>query len=188
MAAGIAYVPEERKALGLFLDRSVEDNLACACLFGKVEGGRSKDEGGTATGERREVRGEGQRLRPRELAEDYSRRLSIKARDFEQEVSGLSGGNQQKVLLGRWMATQPKVLIVDEPTRGVDIGAKGEIHRMLRAYAEQGAGVIVVSSEMPELLGLCDRILVMREGRVVGEVQGPSMTEERLIELAMGRG
>jgi ABC-type sugar transport system ATPase subunit len=242
MAAGIAYVPEERKALGLFLDRSVEDNLACACLFGKVEGRGSKGEGlrsevgkeiaseplspapeergvgerGSGSGdvriEGRALKVEGdvaaglrpgpgeskvegrkskvasRRFRPRELAEDYSRRLSIKARDVEQEVSGLSGGNQQKVLLARWMATQPKVLIVDEPTRGVDIGAKGEIHRMLRAYAEGGAGVIVVSSEMPELLGLCDRILVMREGRIVGEVQGPSMTEERLIELAMGRG
>ena len=166
MADGIGYVPEERKTLGLFLDRSLEDNLASACMFGQKD----------------------HRVRPQDVAKEYSLKMAIKARDVEQEVSSLSGGNQQKVLLARWMATRPQVLIVDEPTRGVDIGAKGEIHRLLREYAEQGNGVIVVSSEMPELLGLCDRILVMREGRIVGEVQGPAMTEERLIELAMGRG
>jgi len=168
IAAGIAYVPEDRKTLGLFLDRSVEDNVASANLA------------------RCSRRGLVRSSLTRRLAVEACRLLAIKARDVEQEVSSLSGGNQQKALLARWLATEPKVLIVDEPTRGVDIGAKSEIHRILREYAQKGNGVIVVSSEMPELLGLCDRILVMREGRIAGEAQGPAMTEERLIELAMG--
>ncbi|HTQ08454.1 MAG TPA: ATP-binding cassette domain-containing protein, partial [Fimbriimonadaceae bacterium] len=168
VAVGLAYLPEDRKTLGLFLDRSVEDNVASAnlprCSRGAmVDGSKTHD-----------------------LATRSVRQLAIKVRDVEQEVSSLSGGNQQKVLLARWLATNPKVLIVDEPTRGVDIGAKSEIHRMLREYASQGNGVIVVSSEMPELLGLCDRILVMREGRIAGEASGSEMTEERLIEFAMG--
>jgi ABC-type sugar transport system ATPase subunit len=168
MRNGVAYVPEERKTLGLFLDRTVEDNVACACL------GECSRRG---------------LVRPRlthDLAAEYCRKLEVKARDVEQEVSALSGGNQQKVLLARWMATQPKVLIVDEPTRGVDVGAKGEIHKMLREYASEGNGVIAVSSEMPEIIGLCDRVIVLREGRVAGEVPGAEATEERLIELAVG--
>ena len=100
-------------------------------------------------------------------------------------MQSLSGGNQQKALLARWLATSPKVLIVDEPTRGIDVGAKAEIHRMLREYAAAGNGVIVVSSEMPELIGLCDRILVLHEGRLAGEVAGEAATEEALIHLAM---
>ena len=102
-------------------------------------------------------------------------------------MAHLSGGNQQKALLARWMATRPSILIVDEPTRGVDVGAKGEIHRMLREYAEAGNGVIVVSSEMPEIIGLCDRVIVLREGRIAGEVPGHEASEERLIGLAMGQ-
>jgi len=168
IAAGLAYVPEDRKTLGLFLDRSVEDNVASANLV------------------RCSRRGLLRSSLSRHLAVEACRLLAIKARDVEQEVSSLSGGNQQKALLARWLATEPKVLIVDEPTRGVDIGAKSEIHRILREYAQKGNGVIVVSSEMPELLGLCDRILVMREGRIAGEASGATMTEERLIELAMG--
>ena len=101
-------------------------------------------------------------------------------------MASLSGGNQQKVLLARWLATQPKVLIVDEPTRGVDVGAKGEIHRMLRDYANAGNGVIVVSSEMPELLGLCDRIIVDARGaRVRRGARGNLATERDLINLAV---
>jgi ribose transport system ATP-binding protein len=103
-----------------------------------------------------------------------------------QEIRNLSGGNQQKALLARWLATSPKVLIVDEPTRGIDIGAKAEIHRLLREYAEAGNGVMVVSSEMPELLGLCDRILVLHEGALAGEVNGRTATEQELIHLATG--
>jgi len=101
-------------------------------------------------------------------------------------VRDLSGGNQQKTLLARSLAATPKVLMVDEPTRGIDVGAKAEIHALLRDYARAGRGVVVISSEMPELIGLCDRILVMREGRLAGEVEGRTATERELIQLAAG--
>ena len=112
--------------------------------------------------------------------------LKIIGWDPAQEIRNLSGGNQQKALLARWLATAPKVLIVDEPTRGIDIGAKAEIHRLLREDAGAGNGVIVVSSEMPELLGLCDRILVLHEGALAGEADGRTATEQELIHLATG--
>jgi ribose transport system ATP-binding protein len=166
--AGIAYVPEDRKSQGLFLDQSVQDNILSAGLERCSRGGF---------------------LRPglcRELAEAYRRELKITMRDPGQELRALSGGNQQKTLLARWLAASPKVLIVDEPTRGIDVGAKVGIHRLLREFAETGQGVIVVSSEMPELIGLCDRILVLYEGRLAGEVSGPAATEQGLIQLAMG--
>ena len=166
--AGIAYVPEDRTAQGLFLDQSVQDNILCAGLKRCSRGGF---------------------LRPsvcRELAEEHRRQLGIAMRDPDQEMRTLSGGNQQKVLLARWLAVSPRVLIVDEPTRGIDVGAKVEIHRLLRAYAEAGNGVIIVSSEMPELIGLCDRIIVLHEGRLAGEVSGEGATERGLIQLAAG--
>jgi ribose transport system ATP-binding protein len=166
--AGIAYVPEDRKSQGLFLDQSVQDNILCAGLERCSRGGF---------------------MRPslcRELADRYRRGLRITMRDLDQEMSALSGGNQQKILLARWLAASPRVLIVDEPTRGIDVGAKVEIHRLLREYAAAGNGVIVVSSEMPELIGLCDRILVLHEGRLAGEVSGEAATEQGLIRLAMG--
>jgi ribose transport system ATP-binding protein len=168
MAAGIAYVPEDRKSQGLFIDQSVQDNIVCARL-------RTCSRGGF--------------LRPelcRETAEGFRRDLRIVLRDPRQQVGDLSGGNQQKTLLARWLAVSPKVLIVDEPTRGIDIGAKVEIHRLLREYASAGNGVIMVSSEMPELIGLCDRIIVLHEGRLAGEVAGDSATEQELIRLATG--
>ncbi|MDR3688951.1 MAG: sugar ABC transporter ATP-binding protein [Fimbriimonas sp.] len=168
IASGLAYVPEDRKTLGLFLDRSIEDNLASANLDRCSRSGVVVSE------------------RTHDLASKACRRLGIRSQSVDQVVSSLSGGNQQKTLLARWLATEPKVLIVDEPTRGVDVGAKSEIHRILREFADQGRGVIVVSSEMPELIGLCDRILVMHEGRIVGEASGVDMTEQRLIDLAIG--
>ena len=166
--AGIAYVPEDRKTQGLFLDRSLEENLLCGNLQRCSRGGV--------------VRGSLSRA----LAEEYCRRLAVKAKGIDQEMRDLSGGNQQKVLLARWLAAAPRVLIVDEPTRGIDVGAKAEIHRLLREYAAAGNGVIVVSSEMPELIGLCDRILVLHEGRLAGEIPGQTATEQELIHLATG--
>ncbi len=168
--AGIAYVPEDRKSQGLFLDQSVEDNI----LSAKLEQGSSHGF-----------------IRPslrRAIAERYRDELKIVLRDPDQPVSDLSGGNQQKTLLARWLAASPKVLVIDEPTRGIDVGAKVEIHRLLRDYARAGNGVIVVSSEMPELIGLCDRILVLHEGRLAGEVDGRTATEQELIHLATGGG
>ncbi len=166
--AGIAYVPEDRKTQGLFLDQSIEENILSASLGECSRAGFIR--------------------KPlfRSLGDKYRRQLKIACNDLGQEIRTLSGGNQQKALLARWLATAPKVLIVDEPTRGIDVGAKAEIHRLLREYAEAGNGVIVVSSEMPELLGLCDRILVLHEGRLAGEVDGRTATERELIHLATG--
>jgi ribose transport system ATP-binding protein len=167
--AGVAYVPEDRKAQGLFLDLSVEENI----LGGRL--GRCSRAGF---------------VRPalcRDLAERFRRELRIVMRDPGQPVRDLSGGNQQKTLLARWLAASPKALIVDEPTRGIDVGAKVEIHALLRGYAQAGHGVIVISSEMPELIGLCDRILILHEGRLVGEVDGWTATEGALIQLAAGQ-
>jgi len=166
--AGIAYMPEDRKSQGLFFDQSVQDNILCARLR------QCSHRGFLRTG------------LCREIAEGYRRDLRIAMRDPGQEARDLSGGNQQKTLLARWLAVSPKVLIVDEPTRGIDIGAKAEIHWLLREYADAGNGVIMVSSEMPELIGLCDRIIVLHEGRLAGEVSGETATERELIHLAMG--
>ena len=166
--AGIAYLPEDRKTQGLFLERSVEENLLCGNMA------------------RCSQRGVVRRPLSRELAERACESLAIRARDVEQVIGTLSGGNQQKALLARWLAAKPLVLMVDEPTRGIDVGAKAEIYRLLREYAGSGHGVIVVSSEMPELIALCDRILVMFEGRIVGEVPGETATEQQLIRLATG--
>ena len=166
--AGIAYMPEDRGALGLFPGLSVQDNIICASLArcsraGFLQAGLCRD-----------------------LVERYRRDLKIVLRDPGEEARDLSGGNQQKALLARWLAVSPKALIVDEPTRGVDVGAKAEIHGILRAYAAAGHGVIMVSSEMPELIGLCDRILLLHEGRLAGEVPGATATERELIHLALG--
>jgi len=166
--AGIAYVPEDRKTQGLFLDQSLEDNIVCGNF------------------DRCSWKGIVLKSLSRKFADDYCRRFRIGARGIDQEIRTLSGGNQQKALLARWSATLPKVFIVDEPTRGIDVGAKAEIHRLLRQYADAGNGVIVVSSEMPELIGLCDRILVLHEGRLAGEVAGSAATEEALIHMALG--
>ena len=168
--AGLAYLPEDRKTQGLFLTTSLEENMICGNL------GRCSLSG---------------ILRPslsRQLSKSACRQLNIRANDVDQEIGTLSGGNQQKVLLARWMAAQPKVLMVDEPTRGIDVGAKAEIHQLLRDYARAGHGVMVASSEMPELLGLCDRIIVMHEGRLAGELPGATATENELIQLATGSG
>jgi ABC-type sugar transport system ATPase subunit len=104
---------------------------------------------------------------------------------LDQLVSKLSGGNQQKVVLGRWLARQPKALILDEPTRGIDVGAKAEIYRLIAQVAAQGVALLVISSELPELIGLADRILVMAEGRIVGELSREKASEERILKLAM---
>jgi ribose transport system ATP-binding protein len=117
---------------------------------------------------------------------DIVRNLDIKTPSLEQQVMNLSGGNQQKVMLAKWLVINPKVLIVDEPTRGVDVGVKADVHRLLRDLANQGVGVIMISSELPEVLGMSDRILVMREGRIVGEVPRAEATEERVMAYAAG--
>ena len=114
--------------------------------------------------------------------------LGIKAADLGAAVGTLSGGNQQKVMLAKWLNTAPRILIVDEPTRGIDIGAKAEVHRLLRDLASEGVAIMVISSDLPEVLSLADRVLVMREGRLVGEFEGEAASEEKVMRLAVGSG
>jgi L-arabinose transport system ATP-binding protein len=167
LRAGIGFAPEERKEQALLLRRSVRDNISLAILdrLSRLHVVRRKEE--------------------RAIATDYQRRLSIRTPSIEQEVGNLSGGNQQKVVLARWLARRPKALILDEPTRGVDVGAKAEIYSIISDLAGQGVALLVISSEMPELLGLSDRIVVMRDGEISGELTREEATEERLLTLAM---
>ena len=123
----------------------------------------------------------------REATEEMRADLRLKAASIDAEVGTLSGGNQQKVALMKWLVSRCDVLLLDEPTRGVDVGAKVEIYRVINDLAATGAAIVLVSSEMLELIGMCDRALIMRAGRIVGEVVGKDMTEENIIELAMGR-
>ncbi|WP_037835490.1 sugar ABC transporter ATP-binding protein [Streptomyces sp. NRRL S-244] len=165
--AGIGLAPEERKAQALFLDRSVRDNIALAVL--------------DRLSRLRFVR----RAAERELALEYTGRLRVRTPSVEREVRTLSGGNQQKVVLARWLARRPKVLILDEPTRGIDVGAKAEIYRIVADLAEAGVALLVISSELPEVLGLADRVLVMQGGRITGELDRSEATEEAVLALAM---
>lgn len=163
---GIGYLPEDRKLLGLFLEMSLKQNVS-ATVLDKVSQGKfvvpSKE---------------------RKLAEDYVEQLSVSTPSVEQEIRRLSGGNQQKILVAKWLAIQPRILIVDEPTRGIDVGAKKEIHHLLRTLAQRGVGVIIISSELPEILGMCDRVLVMHEGAIVAEYAGEQATDENIIRSA----
>ena len=165
IAAGIGYAFEDRKQGGLFLDMSIARNIAAARLnkFG--------------TWWVRENR-------QRAVAADYQRSLRIACRDTGQLVQSLSGGNQQKVVLAKWLLANPKVLIVDEPTRGVDVGAKAEVHNLLYRLSRGGAAVVVISSDLPEILAVCDRIYVMRNGRITGELNRAEATEEKVMRLA----
>jgi L-arabinose transport system ATP-binding protein len=165
--AGIGFAPEERKAQALLMQRSVRDNISLAILD-RIRRARV-----VRRGEEREV------------AQRYTAALRIRTPDIEQVVSSLSGGNQQKVVLARWLARRPRVLILDEPTRGVDVGAKAEIYGVINQLTADGIAVIVISSELPEILGLSDRIVVMQRGRVTGELDHSEATEERVLALAM---
>lgn len=169
IALGLGYLPEDRKAAGLFLDMSVKLNMAAAVI--------DEVSSGLMVSPRKE----------RTLAEQYVQRLDISTAGIEQEIRRLSGGNQQKTLVAKWLAIKPKILIVDEPTRGIDVGAKKAIHFLLRALAESGVGVIMISSELPEVLGMSDRILVMHENAIVAEYHSENATEEKIIRSASGK-
>jgi inositol transport system ATP-binding protein len=166
LKAGIALVPEDRKQQGCFLDHSIRHNLSLPSLKRLSTWGVFVDE----AAERR-------------LVEDYRARLNIRMANDGVAIATLSGGNQQKVLLARCMALSPKVLIVDEPTRGVDVGAKADVHQVLFDMAASGIAVIVISSELPEVMAVSDRIIVFREGRITGTVDGFSADEETLMGL-----
>ncbi len=167
---GIAYVPEDRRRHGLVMDLSVAANTTLAAL--------SKQAGLRALNAAWE----------RGVAAGCVERLAIKTASIFTPVRTLSGGNQQKVCLGRWMATKPSLLILDEPTQGVDVGAKAEIHRLMCDLAEQGLAILMISSELPEILGMSDRIVVMRAGRVAGVLDRAEASQQALLSLALGSG
>jgi rhamnose transport system ATP-binding protein len=169
MAAGIGLVPEDRRQQGLVMDMSVQQNMALASL------GRLRKAGLILASAERA------------LAADWVARLKIKYGRLTDPVSMLSGGNQQKVVLGKWLGRRPTVLIVDEPTRGIDVGTKAEVHHLLADLARSGVGVLMISSELPEVLGASDRILVMREGRLVAEFAHADASEEAIMSAAMGQ-
>jgi ribose transport system ATP-binding protein len=166
---GICYLTEDRKRSGLFLGMSIRDNMISANMRA-VSRGIWLDE-----------------RKAKELVTNYVDRLNIKIVAVEYLISSLSGGNQQKCLVGKWLSIEPKVIIMDEPTRGIDVGAKAEIHNLLRGLAESGVGVIIVSSELPEVLGVSDRTAVIHEGRLAGILSGDAATEENIMMLASGR-
>ncbi|MGF1627776.1 MAG: sugar ABC transporter ATP-binding protein [Alphaproteobacteria bacterium] len=164
---GIAYVPEDRGHQGLVRPMKILENASLAVL-GRVSRKSFID-----------------RKAERQLAVDAVKKFSIRASGIDQVVNKLSGGNQQKVVLGKWLATQPKLLIMDEPTRGIDVGAKAEIHRLMSELAQQGLAILMISSELPEIMGMSDRILVMRQGRVVAEYPRGSATQEKIAGAMM---
>jgi ribose transport system ATP-binding protein len=168
ISAGIGLVPEDRKEQGLVTSLAVMSNISMAHMgsltrFGVLVSGRE-----------------------RRLARDYVERLAIRTPTVEQKAMYLSGGNQQRVVIAKWLATRPKVLIVDEPTRGVDIGAKAEIHNLLRELAADGMAILMISSDMPEILAVSDRVLVMHQGRLAGELSAAAATQEAIMNYAMG--
>jgi ribose transport system ATP-binding protein len=166
MNAGIALVPEDRKRQGLFLEMGVRENLSIASLH------------------REQVGGFLNRYKERALCEEMIPAMRIKTAGVDQPVQFLSGGNQQKVVIGKWLATRPSVFLLDEPTRGVDIGAKQEIYRLMEELAAKGAAVLFVSSDLEEILGLSDRVLVLHEGRLSGELHRNELSEEAVMRLA----
>ena len=167
ISAGLGYVSEDRKESGLFLDMSIRRNISVASLasFG---GWFFRDAAEAA------------------VAHQFREKLRVICRDIEQDAGHLSGGNQQKTLLARWLLVNPRVLIVDEPTRGVDVGAKAEVHQLLRDFARQGHAVVMISSDLPEVMTVSDRIYVMHAGRIAGELSRSAATEEAVMRLAAG--
>ncbi|WP_342363681.1 multiple monosaccharide ABC transporter ATP-binding protein [Terrarubrum flagellatum] len=168
--AGLAYVTEDRKELGLILAEDIRKNVTLANLDA-VAPGRVIDD-----------------MRELKVASDYRNRMRIRCSSVYQESGQLSGGNQQKVVLSKWLFTDPQVLILDEPTRGIDVGAKYEIYCIINELADAGRGVIMISSEMPELLGVCDRICVMNEGAFVGEFPAAEASQEKIMRAIVQKG
>ncbi len=165
---GIGLITEDRKALGLFLRMSVGTNITMKLLarlatFGLIPSGKVK-----------------------KIGTEFSEKLNIRTPSLDQRVRNLSGGNQQKVVIAKWLTLHPRLLILDEPTRGIDVGAKAEIHRLMRELANQGVGIVMISSELPEVLGVSDRVLVMREGRLAAEFDARKTTQDEIMAAATG--
>lgn len=167
MAAGIGLVPEDRKGQGLVLDQSVEENLGLVTMRSATRGGL--------------VDLKGQRAAAARIAEQ----LGVRMAGLHQQVRTLSGGNQQKVVIGKWLLADTRVLILDEPTRGIDVGAKVEIYQLVNELTAQGAAVLMISSDLPEVLGMSDRVLVMAQGRIAGELDADEATQDSVMALAV---
>ncbi|MEY4484709.1 MAG: hypothetical protein RL693_2161, partial [Verrucomicrobiota bacterium] len=170
VAAGLALVPEDRKALGVFLPESVQWNVTLPSLSRDATAGIFLNKEAAAT-----------------MSVAMKDLLHIKAASLDTKVGTLSGGNQQKVALGKWLVMNPKVLLLDEPTRGIDVGAKREIYQLMEKLASEGMAILFVSSEMEEVIALSDRVLVMHEGRLAGELSAADISEESIMRLATGR-
>jgi rhamnose transport system ATP-binding protein len=168
MHAGIAFVPEDRRMQGLVMDLSVARNATLTRMRALTRLGLIR------------VGAENR------LAREWAQRLQLKYHRLDDPVGFLSGGNQQKVVLAKWLATEPKLLILDEPTRGIDVGTKAEVHRLMSELAGQGLAVLMISSELPEVLGMADRVLVMHEGRLTSELSREEADEERVMRAATG--
>lgn len=165
---GIGYVPEDRRRHGVLLDMAITQNTSLAAL------------------DRISRLGFLNRRRERSLASTLATRLDVRAASLSLPAGSLSGGNQQKVAIARWLATEPSILILDEPTQGIDVGAKGEIHHLIGTLAERGLAILLISSELPEILGMSDRIAVMRAGSIVGTLNRDQATQEEVMALAFG--
>jgi rhamnose transport system ATP-binding protein len=166
MAAGIGLVPEDRRKQGLVMDLSVARNATLTLRHALARMGIISGR------------------KERSLAADWTKTLQVKSGSLDNDVSTLSGGNQQKVVLAKWLATLPKLLIVDEPTRGIDVGTKSEVHRLLSDLAGQGIAILMISSELPEVLGMADRVLVMHEGRITANLSRSEATPETVMHAA----
>ena len=167
MRAGMGMAPEERKSQALLLGEPIYRNMTLSTFAGYARGGFT-DAG-----------------RERAAAAEVADSLELRPRDVGRPVGTLSGGNQQKVVVGRWLLGGTRLLLLDEPTRGVDVGARAELYQLVHALAERGVGVLLVSSEVPEVLGLADRVLVMREGRVVHQAAAADLDEATVLDLVM---
>lgn len=174
--AGIGLLTEDRKTQGLLLNLSVNDNTAIAALNSKK------------ASKKLTVRGMLHKKKIRENTELYCKKLQVKTPSIQQKVINLSGGNQQKVIIGKWLSTDSKILIFDEPTRGIDVGTKAEIYKIMEELAASGVGIIMISTELPETLGISDRVLVMRKGRIVAELDPKKTTEEEIVSYSAMEG
>jgi ABC-type sugar transport system ATPase subunit len=170
LALGVGLVTEDRKRLGLFSQMTVGENITMCMLAEAARAGLIN------------------RRRETKMAGDIVSQLDVRTASVHSPITTLSGGNQQKTIIGRWLLTKPKVLLLDDPTRGVDVGAKAELYRLMDRLCRDGLGILVTSSELPELLTVCDRILVLCEGRLTGEFLRAEATEQRIMEAATNRG
>jgi putative multiple sugar transport system ATP-binding protein len=164
---GVAYATEDRKAYGLILIDAIKDNITLTNLDAVANG--------AAINEPKEM----------SVTTEYREKLNIKCSSIIQKAVNLSGGNQQKVVLSKWLFANPEILILDEPTRGIDVGAKYEIYTIVNQLASEGKGIILISSELPEILGICDRIYVMNDGKIIGEMEAKEASQEKIMECIM---